>query len=91
MLSLCQTNYLILDTAILITADSEDTLQKVINDFCDKYSKWCFDNCIVVNPTKSNFLLFNTTNIIVKLNGHALENPSCVKYLGILIDNIINA
>ena len=82
MLSLCQDNYLILDTAILITADSEDTLQKVIN-------KWCFDNCIVFNPTKSNFLLFNTT-IIVKLNGHALENPSCVKYLGILINNIIN-
>ena len=24
------------DTAILITADSEDSLQKAINDFCDK-------------------------------------------------------
>ena len=75
------------DTAILITADSEDRLQRAINNFCDTYSKWYLNNCIVVNPTKSNFLLFNTTNIIVKLNGHSLENPSCVKYLGILINN----
>ena len=69
------------DTAFLITADREDSLQKAINNFCDKYLKWCLDNCIVVNLTKSNFLLFNTANIIVRLNGHVLENPSCVKYL----------
>ena len=75
------------DTAIPITADSEDSLQEAFNDFCDKYSKWYLDNCIVVNPTKSNFLFLNTANIIIKLNGHALENPGCVKYLDILIDN----
>ena len=50
------------------------------------YSNWCSVNCIVVNPLKSNFLSFNHTNV-VSINGHILDNPHCVKYLGILIDD----
>ena len=44
-------------------------------------------NCIVVNPLKSIFLSFNHTNVVVSINGHILDNPQCVKYLGILIDD----
>ena len=44
-------------------------------------------NYIVVNPLKSNFLSFNHTNVVVSINGHVLDNPHCVKYLGILIDD----
>ncbi len=41
-----------------------------------------------VSLTQQNLtLLVNITNIKVILNGHALENPNCVKYLGLLIDN----
>ena len=54
------------ETVLLITADSEDSLQNATNNFCDKYSKWYLINSIVVNPKISNFLLFNTANVIVK-------------------------
>ena len=55
--------------------------------FFVKYFNWCSVNCIVVNPLKSNFLSFNHTNFVVSINGHVLDNPHCVKYLGILIDD----
>ena len=36
---------------------------------------------------KSNYLTINTSVITVELNGHVLENPAYVKYLGIIIDD----
>jgi hypothetical protein len=53
------------DTAIVFSADSDADLQAVIDNFFVKYSNWCTLNCIVVNPVKSNFLTFNTSNITV--------------------------
>ena len=48
-----------------------------------KYTLWCLLNSIVIHPTKSNFLLFNSSNITVNINGHFLDNPKVVKYLGL--------
>ena len=73
------------DTVILFKADNETDLQKIINFL--KYTKWCLLNCIVINPTKSNYSLFNCTNITMSINGHILDNPQVVKYLGVLIDD----
>ena len=75
------------NTVILFKADNETDLQQIINDFFLKYTKWCILNCIVINPTKSNYLLFNCTNITMSINGHILDNPHVVKYLGVLIDD----
>jgi hypothetical protein len=75
------------DTAIVFSADSDADLQAVIDNFFVKYSNWCTLNCIVVNPVKSNFLTFNTSNITVSINGHILANPHVVKYLGLYIDD----
>ena len=77
------------DKAIIFTADNDTELQAIINEFFVKYSNWCSVNCIVVNPLKSNFLSFNHTNVVVfiNINGHVLDNPHCVKYLGILIND----
>ena len=75
------------DTAVLISADNDIDLQTAVNHFFSCYENWCLQNCIIVNPNKSNYLLFNTSNIIVKLNNQILENPHYTKYLGILIDD----
>ena len=72
------------DTVILLKADNETDLQKIINNFFLKYTKWCLLNCIVINPTKSNYLLFNCTNITMSINGHILDNPDVVT-LSILV------
>lgn len=78
------------DTAVLLTGDNNMDLQYLIDEFFLKYSKWCSQNCIVINPSKSNFLQFNTNNITVSINGHVLDNPHVVKYLGIYIDDKLN-
>jgi hypothetical protein len=50
------------------------------------YTQWCKANCIVVNPSKSNFMLFNADNIDFVINGVKLVKCEVVKYLGVLID-----
>jgi hypothetical protein len=44
-------------------------------------------NCIVVNPAKSNFLLYNTDNVVISIDGQMINNTNCAKYLGLYIDN----
>ena len=38
-----------------------------------KDSSWCFNNCIVFHPMKSNYLKFNISIITVELNGHMFK------------------
>ncbi len=75
------------DTAIIFSSDSNTNLQAIVNNFFATYCNWCMQNCIVVNPVKSNFLTFNSSNITVSLNGHFLDNPKFVRYLGVFIDD----
>jgi hypothetical protein len=78
------------DTALIFHADNADHLQRIINDFFVKYLCWCTSNCIIVNPLKSNYLSFNVENVVITINGNTLNKLSCVKYLGVLIDDQLN-
>lgn len=78
------------DTAVIFSADTSATLQCIIDDFFNKYSTWCTANCILVNPTKSNYLMFNVTGITVTINGDNLESVKSAKYLGVYIDDTLN-
>ena len=53
------------DTAIIITEDNEIELQLLNNSFLKKYSSWCLNNFIFVNPMNSDYLKFNTPVITV--------------------------
>ena len=75
------------DIAFSITASYVTELQLMVNKFFIIYCKWHDNNCTIVNPVKSNCILFNTSAISVELNSHLLNNIDFVKYLGILIDN----
>ena len=44
----------------------------------------------MVNPVKSNYLLFNSANVALTINGHVLDNVHVVKYLGIFIDDTLS-
>ena len=74
------------DTAILFSADNDAELQVIIDTFFSKYAHWCTNNCIIINPNKSNYLTFNS-NFSYIINDYALYNPHYVKYLGVLFDN----
>jgi hypothetical protein len=49
-----------------------------------------YDDCIVINPMKSNYITFNIGNINICVNGCQLVNSHLVKYLGIYIDDKLN-
>ncbi len=75
------------DTAVIFSADSNSELQTLVDKFFVRYANWCNLNCIVVNPTKSNYLLFNSENVVLTIDGHVLDIVHVVKYLGVLIDD----
>ncbi len=75
------------DTAIIFHGDTAVDLQIIVNDFFVKYTAWCIDNCIVINPAKSKYLTFNVTDVVVNVNGVELADVHCAKYLGVFIDN----
>jgi hypothetical protein len=52
----------------------------MVNSFLHAYTQWCNANCIVVNPSKSNFMLFNADNIDFVINGVKLVKCEVVKY-----------
>ena len=74
------------DTAIIFHANDDNKLQTIVNDFFIQYLIWCKSYRIVVNPNKSNYLLFNS-NIVISINNYKLSNPKYDMYLGILIDD----
>ncbi len=75
------------DTAIIFSASDNVLLQDVVDKFFAKYVKWCGNNCIVVNPLKSNYLMFNKAEVVITIDGKHIECVQCAKYLGVYIDN----
>jgi hypothetical protein len=69
------------DTAVVFSANDVIKLQLMVNNFLHVYTQWCKANCIVVNPSKSNFMLFNADNIDFVINGVKLVKCEVVKYL----------
>ena len=61
-------------------------MQTIVSDFFIQYLIWGKSNSIVVNPNKSNYLLFNS-NVVISINNYNFSNPKYVKYLGIPIDD----
>ena len=78
------------DTAVIISASNIAELQERINSFMDKYCEWCFQDCIVINQIKSNYVSFFADAAYVKINNQNLHKPDFVKYLGLHIDNKSN-
>ncbi len=75
------------DTAIIFSADTNINLQMHVNNFFTRYHYYCMSNCIVVNPIKSNFLLYNSENIMMSINGQPITQTSSAKYLGVFVDD----
>jgi hypothetical protein len=75
------------DTAIIFSAPDNALLQHNVNNFFVKYVHWCAANCIVVNPTKSYYLLFNDADAVITIDGKIIERVQYAKYLGVYIDD----
>ena len=75
---------------MIISARNIAELQKRINSFMDKYCKWCFRNCKVINPIKSNYISFFADAAFKKIDNQNLHKSDFVKYLGLHIDDKLN-
>ena len=57
------------DTAIIFSAPDNALLQHNVDNFFNQYVRWHAANCIVVNPAKSNYLLFNNADVVISVDG----------------------
>jgi hypothetical protein len=78
------------DTTVIFSAETAFDLQNIINDFFHTYTAWCTSNCNLINPSKSNYLMFNVSDIAVNMNGVNLVCVKSAKFLGIYIDDTLS-
>ena len=67
-------------------------LQTTVNWEMGKLVNWLHSNCLALNVSKTNFIIFSAKNkpvipVTIIINRQAIGNKDHVKYLGILIDS----
>ena len=81
------------DTSALITSDTVSRLSTVANSCVQSMSIWCQSNDLILNSSKTNFLLFKPigTNIdysiLVKSENGSIKQQQEVKFLGLWMDS----
>ena len=80
------------DTNLLCINESLKTLCKKVNYDLKGITNWLNANRISLNVNKTEFVIFRSprkcidSKLNIKLNGKRLYPSSCIKYLGVLID-----
>ena len=77
------------DTAIVAKAKTRDELQSKLNNLLPLVSDWLLTNRLSLNTEKTNYQLFskgNMNEVNIKLNGKKINRKSCIKYLGVYVE-----
>jgi hypothetical protein len=81
------------DTTLGIAGSNQDSLQSSMNDLLAKTAQWFDNNRLIVNASKSNFIIVGSRhavtqyqNISITLNNVPLQRSNCTKLLGVHID-----
>jgi len=82
------------DTNLIAKSKTLDELEKTINKDLRLLSEWLDLSELAINVKKTNYIIFKVPNkkynqIELKINGSTIQNVSCVKYLGIYIDEFL--
>jgi len=79
------------DTCIIIDSNDYASLQSKCSEIMNKVLFWFNVNKLTVNQNKSKFLIFpkekSTLDLKLSINNVFLEQVSCLKYLGITMQN----
>ena len=71
-----------------------DQFNAVINMELKKNDEWLYKNRLLINYSKTKFLLFNITakknEFSVKTNGFVIEQSENIKNLGVVLDDKLN-
>lgn len=79
------------DTCFLYHSKNKQTIETQIKEDLEKYFDWLSGNKLVINLSKTNFMVFKPKrkeNIEIKLEGpnYKLERVKTTKYLGVTLD-----
>ena len=83
------------DTNIYFEADMLK-VEKVVNNELKKLYLWLNVNCLSLNVSKTNYIIFHPynkplkTHITIKINKKAIIEKYHIKYLGVIIDSHLN-
>ena len=83
------------DTALVYTGKNEAELMHIINDDLNIYVNWLFFNKLKINAEKTKYILFRQKNKVVgnldiKINNESLEKVEHIRYLGLIIDEMLS-
>ena len=83
------------DTAVLLSGKSLNDLLDILNTELDLLCNWLQSNTLSLDTQKTFFLLFHRTrikdtNIVITMNGYAINRVNSLKYLGVIIDQKLN-
>lgn len=80
------------DTSIIVSAESLQKLEELVNETLIQFGNWCIKNHLILNLTKTHYLLMNRANLInatlsVVHNGQRISGVTETKFLGVILDS----
>lgn len=87
------------DVQLYISFKPDDYVQaiKELNEDLGRISKWSSDNCLMLNPTKTKYVLFGTksqlsklpSSLCVMLMGEPIDRVNDARNLGVQMDSLL--
>ena len=85
------------DTNLFTTAKNYTEMAEILHTEIPKIDKWFISNKLMVNSSKTNYMVFKTKNkklqdvpIQILLNGQQINQASVTKFLGVKLDDSIS-
>ena len=83
------------DTSVIITGPNKIEFQRVLSHVIGEIFTWCKKNYLTLNFEKTQFIQFVTNHhkhldIQVKFKDIVISKTTNVKFLGLLLDNMLN-
>jgi hypothetical protein len=82
------------DTALFITGKDSAQIERSLNIDLKLITQWLDDNGLVINPTKTEFMVIGTHQRLRRfqvldlyLNDHKIKKVDSSKYLGVILDS----
>jgi len=83
------------DLVLYAHAKSVSEVQQILQDELRKLSKWCEENDMQINVTKTKSMIFMNRKtkldpLVLSVNGCSIESVTTFKYLGVVLDQFLN-
>ena len=85
------------DTVMIFSSNSAEEIEDVLNQELNSLYAWLSTNGLFLNKKKSEFIIFGTSarlsstrNCDVKIGGSSIKRVSSFKYLGVVLDEVLN-